>query len=118
MSGGIYPVEWAAIAKENAGRSYQPSNGTEGMIFMEAWCCKCERDKHMCEGKPLDECSDAETCQIIANTMAYKPGDPEYPKEWIIGEDGQPCCTAFVFAGGVIPEPHCEFTKDMFGGEA
>ena len=56
----IYPPEWAAIAKVNAGRKYRPSNGTEGDMFLNAWCCHCARDKAMREGADFDECDDDE----------------------------------------------------------
>jgi len=114
MSQSIYPVEWAALTKERAGQKYRPSNGTEGEIFMGAWCCKCARDKAMLEGEPFDECDDDELCPIIANTFAFNVDDPEYPKEWTYGADGQPCCTAYVYPGEQIPRPRCELTIDMF----
>ena len=49
MTNGIYPVEWAEMTKERAGQKYQPSNGTEGELFMACWCGKCARDKAMRE---------------------------------------------------------------------
>ena len=68
----------------------------------------------MRDGDNVDDCDDNEVCRIIANTMAYKPEDAEYPKEWVYGKDGQPCCTAFVPAGQPIPAPRDEYTRDMF----
>lgn len=53
-------------------RKYRPSNGTEGMIFMDKFC------------------------DIISNTMAYDINDPEYPKEWIYNEKNEPVCTKWV----------------------
>lgn len=32
--------------------------------------------------------------------MPFDVADDEYPKEWIYGQDGQPCCTAFVAIHG------------------
>lgn len=98
----IYPKEYAAICAASAGRKYRPSNGTEGDIFMNAWCCRCQRDKAMREGADFDECDDNEVCQIIADTHYYDVDDPAYPKEWVIAQDGQPVCTAFVLAGDAI----------------
>lgn len=46
---------------------YQPSNGTEGMAFFDAFC---------------DRCIKQPKCQIIGATMLHDPGDPEYPEEW------------------------------------
>jgi hypothetical protein len=34
-------------------------------------------------------------CPILAATMIYDAKDAEYPKEWKIGGDTQPECTAF-----------------------
>lgn len=67
-------------------KPYQPANGTEGECFMEQYCYRC---KH-------DDIDDPEgMCEIIPLTMMHDPGDPEYPKEWIYGEDGSPTCTKF-----------------------
>lgn len=73
-------------------QKYRPSNGTEGMLFMEYWCFKCERDKH-------------EDCPLLANTFAYDVNDPRYPEEWQypqgrIGED--PVCTEFIPLGDPV----------------
>lgn len=97
--------------------SYRPSNGFEGECFFESWCCHCQRDKSMREGEPFDECDDNEKCNIIADTFAYDIDHPKYPKEWIYGEDGIPCCTAFVEAGEALPLPRDELTIDMFKAE-
>ncbi|UIF90918.1 hypothetical protein [Cupriavidus sp. UYPR2.512] len=110
----IYPDSFAKMLLERAGQKYQPSNGTEGECFFEAWCRQCARDRSMREGDDFDECDDNEVCGIIANTMAHKPEDDEYPKEWIYGKDGQPCCTAFVQAGQPIPPERDPFTRDLF----
>lgn len=72
------------------GKPYRPSNGTEGMIFIEGWCGKCWHDRQMranpegCEG-----------CEILARSFAYSIDDPEYPKEWRYDEIGLPMCAAF-----------------------
>jgi hypothetical protein len=95
-------------------RLYQPSNGTEGECFFNAWCCQCARDVSMNSGKPIDECDDNEKCALITNSMAFNPGDAEYPQEWQYDKDGVPCCTAFVPVGQPIPKPRCERTLDMF----
>jgi hypothetical protein len=47
---------------------YRPSNGTEGQIFMEAWCDLCKRDQEHQESGGV-----AEGCPIIANTFVYEP---------------------------------------------
>lgn len=96
-------------------RPYRPSSGTEGAAFFEAWCCHCARDKAMREGANYDDCDDNEVCPIIAKTFAHEVTDPEYPKEWIVGDDDYPRCTAYVEAGREVPPPRCERTADMFG---
>jgi len=86
MPHGIYPPALAARLIARSGNKWQPSNGTEGEIFIGSWCGNCQRDLNM-------------DCPIVAATMAYSPADPEYPPEWQYGEDGQPQCTAFQLAG-------------------
>lgn len=71
--------------KEYANTSFQPSNGTEGMVFMDAFCERCIHDH-----TPIDK-----FCSILGNTMVYSPGDKEYPKEWIYNSEGWPVCTAW-----------------------
>jgi hypothetical protein len=72
-----------------APRPYRPSNGTEGMIFMDCWCDRCERDRAFREDR-------GDSCPIAAAAMAYDIGDPGYPEEWIIlTASDTPVCTAF-----------------------
>ena len=66
--------------ESQAGKPYRPSNGTEGMIFMDAFCGQCFHDR----------CQD---CEIVAMTMAYDLTDEEYPKEWVYDNEGWPICT-------------------------
>lgn len=87
--------------------SYLPSNGTEGIIFMDGWCRKCARDKAMREGADFDECDDNELCPIIAAAFRGPVA------EWVADENG-PKCTAFVPAGDPVPPPRCGRTADMF----
>ena len=69
--------------KEQAGNPFQPSNGTEGMMFMDAFCCNC---KH---GMPDG------FCEITLLSMGYSITDKEYPKEMIFNEEGWPVCTKY-----------------------
>lgn len=85
---------------------YRPSNGTEGAFFIEAWCCKCERDRN-------------QDCPIVAATFVYDVDDPEYPSEWCYDETADPLaaepkCTAFVQLGDPLPTPRCSNTPDLF----
>ena len=50
----------------------------------------CERCLHDINGD----------CEIIALSMAFDVSNPEYPKEWIYGDDNKPTCTAFEDAHG------------------
>lgn len=71
------------------GKPYRPSNGTEGLVFMDSLCFKCRNDHaHQASG------GEEPGCRIIADSMCYSPGDPKYPTEWV-WKDGQPTCTAF-----------------------
>jgi hypothetical protein len=62
------------------------------MEFMDRFCDRCEKDAR------YRETTDGEDgCPIAAASMLYEVGDPEYPKEWIVDDDGlsNPRCTAF-----------------------
>ncbi|MDF3821679.1 hypothetical protein P3G55_17375 [Leptospira sp. 96542] len=106
----IHPESWAKLNIDRAGEPYRPSNGSEGELFMGAWCAACQRDKAFREGEQLDGCDDNEVCAIIGASFRGEA------KEWVYGADGQPKCTAFVPAGQPIPAPRCDKTPDMFGG--
>ena len=98
---GIFPPEAAALYRSLAGQKYQPSNGMEGEIFMQRWCCQCARFD------PDDGCG------IQSDTMLYALEDPNYPKEWRYTETGQPECTDF-WEGDDMPVKD-DLTMDMFG---
>lgn len=84
---------------------YCPSNGTDGDIFMSAWCFNgCT--KH----------SEDNPCEIMGRSFCYGIDDPNYPEEWIYDEDGKPTCTAF----STLSEEkryRCQDTEDMFKAE-
>lgn len=110
-----YPDDWAAQCISIAGSKYQPSNGTEGEIFISNWCGNCARDKAMSEGLPLEECDDDQVCDILARSF-HNINDATYPTEWQYGADGQPRCHAFVEAGQPIPIKD-DHTPDMFASK-
>jgi hypothetical protein len=91
-------------------RPYRPSNGTEGESFIEWWCFNCARDAAFRDGGFEDP---ALGCPILADSFAYDIKDPNYPKEWVYGDDGSPKCTAYT------EDPscpvRCDKTPDMFG---
>lgn len=72
------------------GKPYQPSNGSEGEMFMHSWCAQCKADAAF-----RQDMDSADGCPIIADTMSLRVTDPDYPKEWQWSERGQPICTAF-----------------------
>lgn len=89
MTRDLYmPEDAERYFKAHAGEPYQPSNGDEGEQFMGMWCHNCTKDN-------LDDDTGEGGCSIIAYTMALKVDDPDYPKEWVYGPEGQPLCTAF-----------------------
>ena len=67
-------------------KKYQPSNGTEGMYFMDEFCMKCVH----CDPNP----EGAKQCDILCRSMAYDVSDDEYPIEWTYDHNGNPTCTA------------------------
>lgn len=79
---GLFPDELAESMKAAAGAKYRPSNGTEGEMFRGCFCTRCVKDVN-------------NNCPIYVQALIRGTDDPEYPKEWVIAEDGQPRCTAF-----------------------
>ncbi len=69
---------------------YRPSSGSEGMGFMERFCCKCFHERAMTNPK-----GEGKACSIVAKTMAYDERDKEYPREWRY-VDGKPTCTKHI----------------------
>ena len=74
-----------AEACEKPREPFRPSNGTHGEIFEAAFCERCTKDSN---------------CMIRFLTRCHQETDPEYPKEWVYGDDGQPTCTAFEVPAG------------------
>lgn len=66
---------------------YQPSNGTEGMIFMSKFCDHCIH-QHPDPDHPSQ-------CQLIMLSMAYNVKHPQYPEEWTYDKEGKPTCTKY-----------------------
>lgn len=84
-----YPKVLYQLPK-SAGKPFRPSNGTEGMIFMDAFCMRCIHEKF---SHTLDHAD--KKCDILSKSMLHELGDVEYPKEWIYNEEGWPVCTAW-----------------------
>ena len=71
--------------------SYRPSNGTEGMIFVDKYCSNCIHGKYEHTGDTKDN-----PCEILTLSYFYDTHEKEYPKEWIYNNEGKPTCTSFV----------------------
>lgn len=68
---------------------YRPSNGTEGCIFEQQFCDRCERERGWREDSMKHD-----ACDIHTWALAVGIDHERYPAEWI--EDGNgPRCTAF-----------------------
>jgi len=65
---------------------YQPSNGTEGDIFMSQFCYKCVKFPHSSDAK--------NQCFIFLMGWSCSITDKEYPKQLRYIDD-KPVCTAF-----------------------
>jgi len=87
-----------------AGEPYRPSNGTEGMIFMERFCNHCTEDQT--------------TCAVLTNAVLFNIGEKDYPPEWKYDGDGRPTCTAFCARRSATEEEpdqdRCKHTLDLF----
>ena len=59
---------------------YRPSNGTEGEVFCNKFCARCEEE---------------ETCHIPSQARAFDTREPEYPKQWVYDAENKPTCTSF-----------------------
>ncbi len=74
--------------------SYRPPNGTSGVMFMDEFCDRCERDRKYRE---TDNGEDG--CPIVAAAFCFDVGDPGYPVEWVRDKgdvyDKTARCTAF-----------------------
>ena len=69
---------------------YRPSNGTEGMSFIEFFCSNCLYDVN-------------EDCDILARSMGFDIDDEEYPEEWQT-IDNKNLCTKFHHKEVPLPE--------------
>ncbi len=94
----IIPV---SVTHAGTFRPYRPSNGTEGDMFMAAWCERCALADY-----------DGDGCMIQFRTLMHGIGDPEYPAEWNLTSAGIPQCTAFT--ADQPADPMCDKTPDMF----
>ena len=66
----------------------RPANGTDGEIFHAMYCERCEKEN-------FDPHSGQGGCEILLRSWVHDIGEPQYPSEWVYGDDGRPTCTAF-----------------------
>jgi hypothetical protein len=66
------------------GKPYRPESAEEGLRFMEGHCRQCKNE-------PI--------CAIPYLSVLWNVG-ANYPKEWVVGDDGAPTCTGFEWNGG------------------
>jgi hypothetical protein len=72
------PLPLVLEPRHEVTKPYRPSNGEEGLMFQEAWCDRCMRDRAFRESD-----GNAEGCSILSSSMLYETDDPKYPKEWV-----------------------------------
>lgn len=70
-------------------RKYRPSNGSEGMWFVETYCSRCIHEKFMHTNDHEDK-----KCDIFSNTLIFNVNEKGYPEEWIYDDNENPKCTA------------------------
>ena len=75
------------MEKSKTGK-YQPSNGTEGMWFIEKFCMNCIN----CDPDP----NGPKQCEILCRSMTFNIKDPNYPTEWTYNDMDEPICTSWV----------------------
>lgn len=74
-----------------AGQKFQPSNGTEGMIFTDTFCENCIHEKYMHTAIDGDK-----QCDIFNRAFLHSKEDKEYPPEWCYNSEGWPICSNWV----------------------
>lgn len=109
-------MRYEPTAGELPGRQWAPSNGTEGEIFHEGWCCRCARDRVMNGKVHQDQAGEEDYCPILCASFTTHEGPVEW-REIQVGPGPFDCryeCTSFIPKGESIPRPRCTRTADMF----
>ena len=102
-------AEYIPTPGPHEGEQYEPSNGTEGGCFIEAWCANCARDKVM-NGEATQEQADVDDslyCQILGASFRGEA------VEWRELPDGTVKCIAFVPQGERIQPQRCPNTLEL-----
>ena len=87
----MWMPDHAERMKQHAGKSWRPSNGTEGDIFIGNVCASCKIG--------------VAKCPIIPEVMAHDLDDEGYPDQWVIGQCGYPQCTDYEPKGAAHEAP-------------
>ena len=87
-------------------KKYRPASGTEGVEFMDRFCCLCAKDAAYRDGR-------GDSCPIAAAAVSFRINEPEYPVEWTFDATGQPCCTAFEPLEAERPDPNAHLQTEL-----
>ena len=71
-------------------KKYRPSNGTEGLGFVEHYCANCIHGKYEHTGDTNDN-----PCEILTRSFMCGIDDKDYPEEWQYDDSNRPTCTAW-----------------------
>jgi hypothetical protein len=72
----MYTEDHAEKLKNRAGEKWQPSNGTEFMMFIDGPCA---------------DCIHSDSCMKPSDAQIFDATDKDYP-DWVYGTDGLPQC--------------------------
>lgn len=72
---------------EASGESFRPSNGTEGIIFHDAFCARCIHEKFM-----HTQCHGDLQCDILNRSLLFDKAEKGYPIEMQYNNEGWPVC--------------------------
>ena len=102
--------EYVPTPGPHEGKQSEPSNGTEGGCFIDAWCSHCARDKVM-NGEATQDQADVDDslyCPILGASFRGEA------VEWREMPDGTTKCIAFVPQGQDIQPARCAHTAELF----
>lgn len=74
--------------KDCAGKSFRPSNGTEGMVFEEHFCSNCIHEKFIHTQNHKDK-----QCPVYSGMILFEVNEEDYPPELVFDSEGWPVCT-------------------------
>ena len=90
-------------------KKYQPSNGTEGDMFISQYCSQCKHERFIHSQQDGDK-----TCDILTRTMCHSVNEPEYPEEWQYNEEGKGYCTKYDYKQWWDGEELLEAEEEIF----